>query len=172
MDNLGFIRDKLDIKILTLYILNRLPCPVDTDTLTELVLCDNGVNYFEFIEALSELMKTGHALAVDGKYAITPKGIRNSEEMESSLPYTVRLKAAEGAVRAARVLSRSAMVKTGHSLREDGSCTVSLSLSDGLGSILKLELLAGSEDQAKAMEKRFSKNAEGLYIRVAGLLLE
>ena len=36
MDNFGFIHDKLDIKILILFVLRRLPGAVDQETLLEI----------------------------------------------------------------------------------------------------------------------------------------
>lgn len=172
MDDLGFIRGKLDTKLLILYILDRLPAPVDGNTLMELTFCDNGVNYFEYIEALDELVTTDHVTRTDNTYRITGKGERNSREMETRIPYTVRLRAGKNASQIARVLSRNAMIRTGHSAREDGSFVVSLAMADGLGDIMKLELLSGTEDQAKTMEAKFRKNAESLYARIAALLLE
>ena len=49
MDGFGFIHERLDIELLILYILNRLPGAVDRDTLAELTIsCDGGINYFNF----------------------------------------------------------------------------------------------------------------------------
>ena len=39
----GFIHDKLDIKLLVLYILDRAAAPIDFATLTDLSMCDGGV---------------------------------------------------------------------------------------------------------------------------------
>lgn len=172
MDNYGFIRDKLDIKILILYVLNRLPRPVDITTLSELVFCDDGINYFDYMDALAELVNSGHTALLDDKFFITAKGVRNSEEMESTLPFTVRMKAGKAAERTARMLNRSAMVRASHEKKPDGNCNVSLGLSDSLGNILTLEILAGSEEQAREMEEKFRSRAEDLYMRIANMLLE
>ena len=62
------------------------------DTLLDLTLCDDAVDYFDFSECLADLVKTEH-LTLDeesGLYAITEKGRRNSEICETSLPYSVR----------------------------------------------------------------------------------
>ena len=56
-------------------------------------MCDDGIDYFAFSECLADLVKTEHLrLTDDGCYAITPKGLRNSEICESSLPYSVRIR--------------------------------------------------------------------------------
>ena len=52
----GFIHGKLDIKLLVLYLTSRLAGPVDFATLTDLAMCDDGVDYFVYAEAVSELM--------------------------------------------------------------------------------------------------------------------
>ena len=56
MEGLGFIHEKLDIKILILYILNHLPAAVDAQTLSDLVFCDNGIGYFDYSDCLAELV--------------------------------------------------------------------------------------------------------------------
>lgn len=170
LDNYGFIREKVDIKILVLYILKHLPAPVDDSTLLELTMCDNAINYFDYTECLTELQKTGHITAADGGYAITDFGRDTLKETESSLPYTIRMKAGNAARRAAKVLNRE--VQTSHMLREDGRCNVLVSLSDYQGQLLRLEILAGSEEQAAEMEQHFREKADALFREISGLLLK
>ena len=88
----GFIHDKLDIKFLILYIMARVASPIDFHALTDLTMCDDGVDYFEFAEAVSELVETGHLTLENDLYAITDKGRSNGAACESSLPYTVKQK--------------------------------------------------------------------------------
>lgn len=76
MTGRGFIHDKLEIKFLILYIAARLIEPVPFDTLLDLTLCDDAIDYFDFSECLADLVKTEH-LSLDrhsGLYAITDKG--------------------------------------------------------------------------------------------------
>ena len=83
----GFIHDKLEIKFLILYITARVIEPIPFDTVWDLAMCDEGVDYFDFAECLSDLVRTEHlTLSADGLYAITDKGLRNSRICESSLP--------------------------------------------------------------------------------------
>ena len=88
----GFIRDKLQLKLLILYILNQFAQPVSLSLLTELVLCDEGVDYFSFSDALSELKTTGHVSMNDECFSITGKGSEHVRICESNLPYSVRMK--------------------------------------------------------------------------------
>ena len=88
----SFIHDKLEIKFLILYIAARVSEPIPMEGMQELTLCDSGIDYFSFSECLNDLVQTEHlTLSPEGLYAITPKGLRNSEICESSLPMSVRL---------------------------------------------------------------------------------
>ena len=65
MARYGFIHDKLDMKLLILYFMCRVAAPVDFATVTGLTVCDDGIDYFDFAEALSELVDTGHLTLED-----------------------------------------------------------------------------------------------------------
>lgn len=171
-NNFGFIHDKLEIKVLVLYVLSRLPLAVPADTLAELVLCDDGITYFDFADCTAELVASGHVELEEDGYVITDKGRRNGSITESTLPYSVRLKADKAVSVVASAQKRSAMIVARHALRRKGGYTVSLSLSDGIGPIIQMELYAPNEQQAETMEKNFKKNAEEKYSRIMEILLE
>ena len=172
MDRFGFIHEKLDIKILILYILNQLPSPVDAQTLSELVFCDDGIGYFDYSDCLAELVETNHIEEKRGKYRITEKGSRNVAEVGSSLPYSVRNKASRITAPIAEKMRRAAMITAEHTVSESGACSVTLALSDGIGKILSLELLAADPQQAERMEHYFKKNAEDVYHDLIRMLTE
>lgn len=170
MDNFGFIHGELDIKILILFILRRLPSPVDAQTLEELCACDTGIGYFDYTECLAHLVETGHVEETSsGMYRITEKGARNGETAESSLPYSVRRKAERLTAPIAEAMHRDRMISASHALSDSG-CAVSLSLSDGKGEILSMTVLAADEEQARDMEKTFRRGAEEIYSKIVALL--
>ncbi len=169
MERFGFIHEKLDIKILILFILRRMPAAVSAGTLTELIFCDDGIGYFDYTESLAELVETGHVQVTHGGYLLTEKGSRNGETLEDSIPYSVRVKAEERLAPVAEAMRRSAMIETTHSIQEDG-CRVELGMSDGLGDIIRLRLLCAGEEQAAQIEQRFRADAESFYHRIIEML--
>ena len=172
MTGRGFIHDKLEIKFLILYIAARLIEPVPFDTLLDLTLCDDAIDYFDFSECLADLVKTEH-LSLDrhsGLYAITDKGRRNSEICESSLPYSVRMHCDENLVRVNDAIRRQAQVQADVSDNEDGTCTLHLRLDDVGTPLLQLELLTPSRPQAAAMAHRFQSDPTALYYHIVTLL--
>ena len=171
MEQFGFVRERLDIKILILYILARLPGPVDRESLADIVFRDGGVNYFAFSDCLSELVGTGHIHKENGKYEITARGREDGAMIETSLPISVRDNADVGMLPVAEKISRDAMVRTSHN-GEGTGCTVNLTLSDGKGILLDLSTLVGDETLAMQIEKKFRANAEEYYMKILNLLME
>ena len=171
MDRLGFIHEKLDIKILILFVLRRLPGVVETETLLELCQCDGGIGYFDYADCLIELVETGHIEKHEDGYSITEKGARNADAVESSLPFSVRSKALALLAPVEERLRRAAMLTACHEVLE-GGCMVELAMSDGVGEVINLKLLCADETQAKLMEKNFRKDAEGFYQKIIELICE
>ena len=160
----GFIHDKLEIKLLILYVLRRLPAEIDAERLADLVLIDGGIDYFEYKECLAELVQTAQIEEGEVGIRVTAKGSRNGEILESGLPYSVRSKAEKALAPVAEEMRRSEMILANHETGENG-VTVYLAVSDGVGSIFDLKILAADEAQAKRIERNFKRNAEAYYNR-------
>ena len=172
MERFGFIHEKLEIKILILFLLRRLPGEVEAAVLSDLCTqCDSGISYFDYSDCLAELVETGHIQEGEDGLSITEKGARNADAVESSLPYSVRSKAIKLLEPVAEELRRQAMITARHSLDEKG-CMVELAVADGKGELIHLHLLCAGEEQAKKMEKRFRKDAEAYYQKIVELLSE
>ena len=172
MDHHGFIHEKLDIKLLILFLLSRLPAPVDRGTLDELCQqCDDGVGYFDYSDCLGELIATGHVVCEDEEYAATDKGKRDGREVENSLPYSVRARALKLIAPVEERLARAAMIRADSVTDEEG-CHVKLAMSDGKGEIISLSVLCAGEEQAKTMKKTFRRSAEEIYQRIVEILCE
>jgi len=169
--NFGFIHEKIEIKVLILFILRRLAEPIAFNELAELTMCDDGISYFVFADCVAELVKTEHIKLEDNMYSVTEKGERNGWITENSLPYSVRTKAEDSASALRAAQNRNAMIRTSHSDNPEGGCTVKLSLSDGVGDILSLELFSANERQSRDLENGFRKNAEGIYHAIIEMIL-
>ena len=171
MDHFGFIHEELDIKLLILFVLRRLPGVVDPETLRGLCQCDDGIGYFDYADCLSDLVANGNVREEEEGYAITERGARNAEQVESSLPYSVRAKALRLLEPVEERLRRMAMLTARHENGELG-CVVELGMCDGKGEIIHMKFLCAGDEQAKQIEKNFRRNAEGYYQKIVELLSE
>ena len=173
MTGRGFIHDKLEIKFLILYIAARLIEPVPFDTLLDLTLCDDAIDYFDFSECLADLVKTEH-LSLDrqsGRYAITDKGRRTRARGAPRLPASGRLRCDTNLSVCTRALRRKNQVKSSTEPRANGTYTVSLSLDDDMGNVMDLKLMVPREDMGKILAARFRQAPEKLYSEIIDLLL-
>ena len=168
----GMIHDEIDCKLLILYIVRRLPVPIDKESLFEICICDNGVEYFDFSQYLDELVETENiAVNEEDDYFITEKGARNGEAVETSLPKSVRVAADKALAPVVLELKRRELVKTSVTTDENGA-TVHLSLSDGEILLLNLDIFCGDETSARQIRRDFRKNAESRYGKILDMLTE
>lgn len=168
----GFIQDKLEIKFLILYIAARIEEPAPFDTILDLTLCDDAIDYFDFSDCLADLVRTEHlTLSDSGLYALTDKGRRNGAACESSLPYSVRQRCDRNLEEWNRKLRRQRQVKASVDQRPNGTYTVRLQLSDDKSGVMDLKLMMVDRAQAKAAAKRFKESPETLYGQIIQLLL-
>lgn len=172
MARFGFIHGKLDIKLLVLYIMTRVAAPIDFATLTDLAMCDDGVDYFVFAEAVAELLDSKH-LVQDGEYyAATEKGRRDCGAAESSLSPVIRRRCDQRLAPLNEALKRKAQVRSEIvPLENGGGVTVRLALNDDQGCLFSLSLPAASQAEGEAIAKRFTDHPDRIYNGILGVLL-
>ena len=163
MAKYGFIHDKLDIKMLELYLTDRAAGPLAPDTLAELAMSHEGVEYFDFAEATAELVETGHLTLTEEGYVITEKGRENSAACESSLPFSVRRRCDEALGKVNLILRRRAQVRGEVQEDPQGVLTAKMALDDEKGNLLTLELTCPTREQAQALVAAFKARPERVY---------
>lgn len=167
----GFIHGALDIKLLILYLLSRIDSPIDFSTLTDLALCDPGVDYFLFAQCAAELVQSGHIQVEDGLYSITEKGRNNSAESADSLSPVVRRRCAEPLSRLNAELRRRAQVRAQVVPRDEGGFVLRLDLDDDGGNLFALELFTPTEESARRMARRFRSDPQAVYQQILAAVL-
>lgn len=172
MPQFGFIRDKLDVKVLVLYLTARVAAPIDFATLTDLCMCDEGVDYFMFAQAVSELVESEHLRLEQDAYTITDKGRKNGSVWEESLPFSVRQKCNRNLSQLNARLRQEAQIRAEVLPREGGGFTVRMILDDNQGNLMTLELYAPTQEQADRQAASFRSEPERIYRSVLSSLLE
>lgn len=86
------------------------------------------------------------------------KGLHNGAICESSLPYSVRLRADKNITIYNQKLKRRAQIQSDIAPRRNGTYTVTLAFNDDESQpILKMELMVPKEVMAKDLAERFQK---------------
>ena len=173
MEQRGFIRDMLDVKVLILFVLARAEYPVPAQKIFELCYQDDRLSYFDVCEALPQLMASGHVQQdADGAYSITEKGRENGKVTEDSIAAPVLQRALLAVEKFNRSIRRSSLVRTELLERESGEVSVVMSLDDERGNLMTLDLTTPSQQQARRFAKCFQNGAEQLYQTVMRFFLD
>ena len=166
----AFIQSKMEIKYLLLYILARTIEPVDLENLTDVAMCDDGINYFEYMQALSELVETGHISLDNQRYTITEKGRTNGSVMESQIAYSVRLICDRRLIDVNARLLREKRVHGQVRRLENGRWQVELNrLDDSDELVFHLLLQVRYEEDGQQLVQRFLRDPDALIREVEAL---
>jgi len=176
MRRVGYIREKNDIKFLILYVMTHLSEPVTLSSLADMSMVDGGFDYFEFADAVAELVTSGHIrmeeLPGECMYTITFKGRTTAEVFEKELPTPVREAAKRSAARVSRAISRDAALKTEIVTRRDGTRGVRLAFMDDDVPVFAFELMVLDDEQANLYIRNFRNHAEDMYSEFLKVLLD
>lgn len=170
----GGLKDADDIKILICYLLKSVARPLSFTNLNDIVQQDGLCNYFEFANALHELLVSGHIdlLKQDGEelYKPTSLGVSTAALFERRLPKAVREKAVNAAVRLLAKIKRDAENKVEITKNATGGYTVSCSVYDMGDTLMSVSLYVADLAQAQAVRDRFQQSPETVYKNVLELL--
>ncbi|MBQ8003772.1 MAG: DUF4364 family protein [Oscillospiraceae bacterium] len=176
MSGYGFVRNELEIKTLTLHVLEYAKLSVTFDELMRCVFVDDAINYFKFADYLDGMVNSGHVeLNTDGgvdRYSITQKGLRDIAHIRSSVPGSVLSKAEKATDEVKREAIRKGYVNV-NVVDEDGDKYRAVcSLSDDVGEIFSFSMSAPSRAEAKKFTQGFFKRAEKIYNEFLRVMIE
>jgi len=162
----GLIRDELELKAFILFILKHFYEPVAVEVLNELAM-DRVGNYFEFIAALDDLVRSGMVQEAEPSrsFLITVQGRFTLQAVEENLPYSTRRHTSDDIQKIIAKTRRDSAIQT--SVQKDGeNYTVSMELAADHGPILKLQLLSSDKANAEKLAASFRANAEKIYLTI------
>lgn len=184
------LKEKNDIKIFILYLLKNLKYPLDFNTISDIVVQDEFVSYFDFAECFAELLDTETielirvgdeitepTIGENGRpenkseyFQITEKGIVVVEQLQSNLLGVIKEKSLKSAMRLLSFKQRGADVKCTHSPREDGKYDLHCEIIENYETVLEVNLVVESEELLYKMVANFSEHPEVAYRGVLSIL--
>ncbi len=185
------LKDKNDIKIFILYLLKNIDYPLDFNTVSDIVVQDEFVNYFDYAECFGELLDAGAVeqlrfgeetlneakIGSNGRpekknevYRITPKGVEIVEQLHSTLLNMIKEKSLKSALRYLSFKSKGSEVKCTHSKREDGKFNLHCEVIENIGTLLEVNILVENEQLLNQMVYNFNERPEVVYRGVISLL--
>lgn len=171
MHRLGYVRSKLDIKILILYFLSKMREPARFEHLNELAYIDGAIDYFDFCECLASLEETGHMEKFDDGFILTETGAKNCALCLNSLSFTVRRKAEKMAENFTASIRRGRHLNTSVTKTPDGEYNVHMELRDEKNIVLSMDILAPTSPHARKLEAGFKAGAESICGNIIAMII-
>ena len=163
-----------DVKGLILFILKHSGTPLGKEDLTEIVLSDGLVDYFDFTEALQELLESGLvdiAAKDDARLILSSLGRQTEEIYENDLPYNVRKKNLAATMQVLSRIKRDSNTRT-HIEKTEKGYLVTCSLTEDQTLLLEYSVLVPDEMQAYMIADRFVKHPTEKYQAILSLLID
>lgn len=163
---LGGLRNRDDIRLLICYLLKTIDKPIEKEQLNNALLENGLANYFEINRAVTELLSNGAVdMLIENDeecYQILPRGKEIAENLEMTLPKTVREKAVNSAIKLLTLKEVERENKIEVEKVDDGY-NVSFSLMSGDAELMKLTLLVGDSMQVESIKKNYLEDPIKLY---------
>ena len=166
----GSVTTGHEIIILICYLMREIGRPVTYEQLSQALMSQQLVNYFEFADAMSSLEKSGHILA-DGehRWSLSPLGEQTAATFQSTLPLAVRERAVGSLEKILTLLKRQQENQVFIEKREDGY-TVTLTITDIGSDLLSVSIFMPTREECEAIRRRFLNDPTYVYKGVFALL--
>ena len=173
MEERGFIRDMLDVKVLILFVAATAKYPLTLQKIYELCYQDDRLSYFDVSIAVPQMVESGHLEQLaDETYVITEKGREQEEVTRDSIAFPVMQRAKAAVERFNKEEKIDQFINTEIVPKDGGDYSVVLELNDETAAIMRLELMAPTQQQARALAKAFRTRADQIYQGILSGLLE
>ncbi len=169
------LKDKNDIKIFILYLLQHIRYPLEFADINDIILQDEFVGYFDFAECFAELLDTGNILEEKGEsgeslYRITDQGIHVARNLESNLLNMIKKKSLNSAMRLLSFKKSGAKMTCRTEFLPDGRYLLTCGIVDPDAPLMEIKLAVDEKSNLEKMKYIFNERPEIVYRGVLALL--
>lgn len=179
------LHDKNEIKIFTLFLMDKIGYPLDYNNIASIVVQDGVVRYFDFADCFYQLLDAGHIcraeeadvqLSLDGseapaeeKYVITETGRQVARVLGDKLMLRVREQGIRSALRHLSLQKLGAAIDQEYEPDGDGYA-YRCSIKDSRGQVLSVQVRLDNKWQLERVLKNFADRPDVIYRGILALL--
>lgn len=175
MPELGGLNQIPDVKALILYLLKEADCVLKESQLTDVMMADGLVEYFDYTQGVEELLMAGMidiaSLEEVGSYRITKQGLAVVAEYEQRLPYNVKSKTLAALKQNLRQKQEDDQVFAEIEPSQSGY-SVTCTIREGGETMLSYRVLVPDRKDAYYAAERFKENPTGYYQKIMETVLD
>lgn len=171
----GGLTNDFEVKILICFLLKKIEQPLSFDQVNEILQKTGFVNYFEFVEAVSELQKTEHVLLTideNGQevFQLSEIGEAMAQTFHHTLPLTVREKTVESARELIQMQKQLEETEVRYHAVDDGYI-LTMKLKDIGSDLMDLSVFVPSEDECVEIRERIYADPLLLYKTLLAVMM-
>lgn len=171
----GGLTNDFEVKILICFLLKKIEQPLSFEQINEILQKTGFVNYFEFVEAISELQKTEHVLPMTDEngeevFELTEIGGATAQTFHHTLPLTVREKTVEAARELIQMQKQLEETEVRYHVVEDGY-VLTMKMKDIGSDLMDLSVFVPSEDECVEIRERIFADPLLLYKALLSVLM-
>ena len=175
MPELGGLREIADVKALILYLLKEADCVLKEGQLTDVMMADGLVEYFDYAQAVEQLLMKGMidiaSLDETGSYRITKQGLSVVAEYEQRLPHNVKSKTLAALKATLRQKQEDDQIYA-EIEPSDSGFSVTCTIREGGEVMLSYQVLVPDRKDAYYVAERFRENPSGYYQKIMEIVLD
>jgi len=168
------MKDKRDVKIFILYLMENINYPLDYISVNDIVMQTDYVMYLDFTEAFDELLETDLITYIeeDGEkfYFVTDKGRLVARELKSEILSTILDKSLEAALRYLDFRRRGIDARCEYRSRVDGKFDLNCFLLEKGEKIFETTIVVDTEYRALQMKRRYLERPDVVYRGMVALM--
>ena len=168
---------RADNKLMILYLLDKMDIPMNNAQITDFLVAENLLTYFELQELLAKMVEDGYLDRLvennSARYTVTDLGVQTLEYLEKRIVQSVRSKINSFVSENRKLIKKAYEVTATYFYDHPTSeFIVKCGTYDGDTTLMELTLSVVTRDQAKLICRNWKANVNQLYGKFLDLLVE
>ncbi|MBQ9744348.1 MAG: DUF4364 family protein [Clostridia bacterium] len=166
----NFMKDKNEIKIFILYLMDRIGYPVKFNDVCSILYQENIVSYFECGDCFTELVDANHITELpkeegeeESLYIVSPTGKTIAVELSDTISASIRESSYRSAIRHLSFEKRGATTNSYIKALDNGKYMVHCEIAEHGRKVLDINVEVDSKIEADRMIRNFNRRPEIVY---------
>ena len=169
------LRKKSDMKLLILYLMDKLAYPLDYVTLNDMTTTDGLIGSFDFTECFAELLDAGNVRELkdengDDVYLLTEQGERVVESLQGNLLPSIREQVYKSALALVDFRISGRRIEHSESRTPSGKPVFTGSVADAGGTLFSVTAELETEEQLIRVTRNWERRPEAIYKGILAVL--
>ena len=158
-------------KALILYVLNKVSEPITNDALLKLLISIDNMNYFYFQQFLLDLLENSYIFKDENNlYEITEEGKKSLELVKDIIPGITKFKVDNTFKETLGEIKNEISITTEFIPLNEKEYNVECKITENNQVLFKIELFAGTHEQAKKIAENWKNNAQEIYPEILNII--